>query len=55
MPQHLVEGPSPAVPIFSQECEEEKKKVIKIIIVALAQIQEMGKSLVDSKASFCLL
>lgn len=54
MPHHLVAGPSPAVPISSQEYEEEKK-VNKVIIIAFAQIQEMGKSLIDSKAFFCLL
>lgn len=43
-----------AVPISSQKYEEEKK-VIKVIIIASAQIQEMGKTLIDLKAFFCLL
>lgn len=57
MPQLLIAhapGPSPAVPIFSHEYEEEKK-VIKVTITGFAQIQEMGKSLIDSKAFFCML
>lgn len=40
---------------FLYRSMKEEKMVIKVINIALAQIQKMGKSLIDSKAFFCLL